>query len=174
MSNPMINPMAPINTEADARAAARASAVAIFIGVLYGLFGLVFGMDAMRAGVDAQMASSPQAGMTSETLVNIAVGMAVVFILIQLGLGWVQWAKPNIVIPIIFVILVAWGLVQMPLAMQAAANMGIEAPQTPMWMTVLAVVVMVVELVLHITGVRGASKLDKLRKAGPVNEDDFL
>jgi hypothetical protein len=170
MSNPMINPMAPINTEADARAAARASAVAIFIGVLYGLFGLVFGMDAMRAGVDAQMASSPQAGMTSETLVNIAVGMAVFFIVVQLVLGWVQWAKPNVVIPIIFAILVAWGLVSVILV-KAGAFPGAE---TPLWMTVLAVVVMVVELVLHITGVRGASKLDKLRKAGPVNEDDFL
>lgn len=174
MSNPMINPMAPIHTEADAKAAARASAVAIFIGVLYGVFGLVFGMEAMRAGVEAQMAANPQAGMTSDMMINIAMGMAVAFIVIQLVLGWVQWAKPNIVIPIIFVILVAWGLVQMPLAMQAAANMGIEAAQTPMWMTVVAVIVMLVELVLHITGIRGAAKLDKIRKAAPVQTDEFL
>lgn len=174
MSNPMINPMAPIATEADALAAARASAVAIFIGVLYGIFSLVFGMEAVRAGVEAQMAANPAAGMDADGMVNIAIGMGVFFIVIQLVLGWVQWAKPNIIIPIIFVILVAWGLIQIPLSMQAAASMGMDVPQPPMWQMVLAVVVMLVELVLHITGIRGASKLDKIRKAPPVQTDEFL
>lgn len=159
------NPTAPITTEAEAIGAARASAIAIFLGVIYGVFSLMVGMDAVRAGVEAQMAANPQPGMTSEMLINIAIGMGVVFILVQLVLGWVQWAKPNIVIPIIFVIMVVWGLVQIPLSMQTAASMGIDAPQPPIWMTVVAVAIMLVQLVMHIAGIRGARALDKLRMA---------
>ncbi len=163
------NPTAPITTEAEAIGAARASAIAIFLGVLYGVVSLMVGMDAVRAGVEAQMAANPQPGMTSDMLINIALGMGVFFILVQLVLGWVQWAKPNIVIPIIFLILVVWGLVQIPLSMQTAASMGIDAPQSPIWMTVVAVAVMLVQLVMHIAGIRGARQLDKLRMEAAQN-----
>ena len=163
------NPAAPITTEAEAISAARVSAIAIFLGVLYGVVSLMVGMDAVRAGVEAQMAANPQPGMTSDMLINIALGMGVFFILVQLVLGWVQWAKPNIVIPIIFVILVVWGLVQIPLSMQTAASMGIDAPQSPIWMTVVAVAVMLVQLVMHIAGIRGARQLDKLRMEAAQN-----
>lgn len=157
------NPMASISNEAEALAAARASAIAILIGVLYGIFSLVVGMDAVRAGVEAQMAANPQPGMTTDLLVNIALGMGVLFVLVQLVLGWVQWARPGVIIPIIFAILVAWGLIQIPLSMQAAASLGVDAPQAPIWTTAVAAAVLLVQLVLHIAGIRGARALDRLR-----------
>ncbi len=157
------NPMASISNEAEALASARSSAIAILVGALYGVFSLVVGMDAVRAGVDAQMAANPQPGMTSDLLVNIALGMGVFFILVQLVLGWVQWARPGVIIPIIFAILVAWGLIQIPLSMQAAASLGVDAPQAPIWTTALPAAVLLVQMVLHIAGIRGARALDRLR-----------
>jgi len=157
------NPMASISNEGQALAAARASAIAILVGALYGVFSLVVGMDAVRAGVEAQMAANPQPGMTSDLLVNIALGMGGVFILVQLVLGWVQWARPGVIIPIIFTILVAWGLIQIPLSMQAAASLGVDAPQAPISTTAVAAAALLVQLVLHIAGIRGARALDRLR-----------
>ena len=157
------NPMASISNEAEALAAARASAIAILVGAVYGVVNLVAGMDAARAGVEAQMAANPQPGMTSDLLVNVALGMGGLFILVQLVLGWVQWAKPGVIIPIIFSILVAWGLIQIPLSMQAAASLGVDAPQAPIWTTAVAAAVLLVQMVLHISGIRGARALDRLR-----------
>lgn len=157
------NPMASIGTEAEALAAARASAIAILVGVLYGAFSLVVGMAAVRAGVEAQLAAEPPAGMTADLLVNIALGMGVFLLLVQLVLGWVQWARPGVIIPIIFAILVGWGLVQIAFSIQAAASLGPDALQAPIWTTVVAAAVMLVQLVLHIAGIRGARALDRLR-----------
>jgi hypothetical protein len=89
--------------------------------------------------------------------------MGVFFILVQLVLGWVQWARPGVIIPIIFAILVAWGLIQIPLSMQAAASLGVDAPQAPIWTTAFAAAVLLVQMVLHIAGIRGARALDRLR-----------
>ena len=158
-----LNPMASMGNEAEAMAAARASAIAILVGVLYGAFSLVVGLAAVRAGVEAQLAADPQPGMTSDLLVNIALGMGVFLLLVQLVLGWVQWARPGVIIPIIFAILVGWGVVQILLSIQAAASLGPDAPRVPVVTTVVASVVMLVQLVLHIAGIRGARALDRLR-----------
>lgn len=176
MSNPMFSPTAPLNTEADAVAAARASAVAIFIGVLYGVVGIVMmmttGADQIRAAAEASAAQSGMPSMADAT-VQFALYGGIAFVVIQAILGWVQWAKPNIVIPIIFAILVAFGLVMAVLGLSKNGALPVEA-QTPMWQVVLGLVVMAVELFLHIVGIRGAGKLDKIRKAGPVDAEEFL
>ena len=158
-----MNPLSAATTEADALKAARASAIAIFIGAIYGAVGLMFGMDTMKAGIEAQAAA--QAPGMGDTMFMIAIGLAAVVVVIQLVLGFVQWAKPNSVIPIIFVILVAYGLISIPLGRMMAENMGAEAPNVPVWQMVSGAVVMVVELILHIAGIRGANALKRFRDA---------
>lgn len=158
-----MNPLSAAATEADALKAARASAIAIFIGAIYGVVGLTVGMDAMKAGVEAQAAAQTP-GM-GDTMFMIAMGLGCALIVVQLVLGFVQWAKPNSIIPIIFVILVAYGLVSIPLGHMMAENMGVEPPHVPAWQMATGVVVMVVELILHIAGIRGANALKRFRDA---------
>lgn len=164
------NPTAPIATEAEAIGAARASAVAIFLGVLWGIVGIFYLMTAGQALVDAAIAEAAaqtpeaagMAGMMAQGLLGLSIGLVVV----QLILGLVQWFKPNIVIPIIFAILVAFGLVT---GLMEALDIG--QPETagqfasPAWITWGGLALMVIQLVMHIAGIRGASALDKLRMA---------
>ncbi|MBU1540729.1 MAG: hypothetical protein KKC29_04965 [Alphaproteobacteria bacterium] len=164
------NPAAPITTEAEAISAARASALAIFLGVAWGIVGIVYLMTAGQALMDAAIAEasaqSPEAagmaGMMTQGLIGLSVGL----IVIQLIIGLVQWFKPNIVIPIIFAILVAFGLIT---GLMAALGIGqpenAAAFSNPVWLTWGGIVVMVIELILHIAGIRGARMLDKLRMA---------
>jgi len=165
MSNWMkaVNPLSTPSSEPEALAAARASTIAIGIGLLYGVVGLTFGMDTMKAGMDAQAANNP--AVTGETMFHIALGMAALMMLVQLVLAVFQWVKPNIVIPIIFAILVGYGLIMVPLGPMMSENMGLETPVMPVWQTVTGVVVMVVELALHIAGIRGATALKRFRDA---------
>lgn len=162
------NPTAPITTEAEALAAARASALAIFLGVLWGIVGIVYLMTAGQAVMEAAMAQASadapeMAGMTG-AMTQLALWMSVGFVVIQLVLGLVQWAKPNIVIPIIFLILVAFGLVSGLAGLMMAGQAGMpETAAAPVWQTWLGLIILVVQLVLHIAGIRGARQLDKLR-----------
>lgn len=162
------NPTAPITNEAEATAAARASALAIFLGVLWGIVGIIYLMTAGQAVMEAAMAQASadapeMAGMTG-IMTQAALWMSVGFVAIQLVLGLVQWAKPNIVIPIIFVILVAFGLVSGLMGMMMVGQEGMPAAAAaPAWQTWGGVVILVVQLILHIAGIRGARQLDKLR-----------
>ena len=165
------NPMATIGTEAEALKAARASAVAIFIGVAFGLVGVFVmmngGLEAMRSAVAAQSAGGDQqiAGMAG-ALADFTLYTMIAMVVIQLILGFVQWFKPNIVIPILFIVLVVYGLGSTLLGQMMAGQM--EVPQTAMnsgFMVAFGIAVLVVELILHIAGVRGASALRKFRDA---------
>lgn len=157
-----MNPTAPIESRAAAVDAARASAIAIAIGVVWGLFGLLYmltgGQAAMQAAVAQAAADSPEAAAMAGAMGGVAIGMIIFFIVIQAILGLVQWFKPNIVIPIIFIILVIYGLGTAVLGLMMAGSMPAGAA-SPMWLTVGGFVVMVVELILHIAGARGASKI---------------
>ncbi|HYC98878.1 hypothetical protein [Brevundimonas sp.] len=165
------NPMATIGTEAEALKAARASAIAIFIGVAFSLLGVVMmmngGLEAMESAVAAQSAGGdPQIASMTGAIAQFTLYLMIVVVVVQLILGFVQWAKPNMVIPILFIVLVVYGLGSTVLAQMMAGQ--IDVPETPMnapWMIVLGIVVMVVELILHIAGVRGAGALKKFRDA---------
>lgn len=161
------NPTAPINNEAEALAAARASAIAIFIGVLWGIVGIIYmmtaGQGAMEAALAQSAAEAPEVAGMAGIMTQAALWMAGILVVIQLVLGLVQWSKPNKVIPIIFIVLVIYGLGSTALGLMMSGQMDIpEAAQAPMWLTALGFVVMIVELVMHFAGVRGASRLDKL------------
>ena len=162
------NPTAPITNEAEATAAARASAIAIFLGVLWGIVGIIYLMTAGQAVMEAAMAQASadapeMAGMTG-IMTQAALWMSVGFVVIQLVLGLVQWAKPNIVIPIIFVILVAFGLVSGLMGMMMVGQEGMPAATAaPAWQTWGGLLILAVQLLMHIAGIRGARQLDKLR-----------
>ena len=162
-----MNPTSPLNTEAEALAAARASAIAIFLGVVWGIIGVVYlmtaGQEAMQAAMAAAGGDEATAGMAG-SMAQFALYMAIGLVVIQAILGFVQWAKPNKVIPILFIILVVYGLGSAALGQLMADQIGVpEGSQGPLWLVVAGFVVMIVQLVLHIAGVRGASRLDRLR-----------
>lgn len=165
-----MTPTAPINTRPEAIAAARASAIAIAIGVVWGIVGVIYLMTAGSAAMEAALADAAAqnpdaAGMSGMAglMTGAAIGTGIFLVIVQLVLGLVQWFKPNIVIPILFTVLVVYGLGSTVLGM-AMMNDQV-AGANPMWFTVLGLVVLVVELVLHIAGIRGANALNKMNKA---------
>ena len=163
-----INPLSNPATEADARRQARASAVAIGLGVLMSVWGIIYvttiGREEIQAAMDQALAASPEAAGMTGMMGSFVIGVDVVTLVIQAILGLVQWFKPNIVIPIIFTVLVVYGLGSSALGLmmqdQAAA-----AVQPAAWQTVLNFVVLAVQLILHIAGIRGASALSKFRES---------
>ena len=167
-----MNPTARISTAEEARAAARASAIAIFLGVIWGIIGLVWlmgpGAAVMEAAMAEAAATSPEAASMTGMMTGAAVIFAGVLVVIQLVLGLVQWFKPNIVIPILFTVLVVYGLGSTALGMVMAGQMeelGATAAAAPAWQTWGGLAVMVIQLILHIAGIRGASALRKFRDA---------
>ena len=166
-----INPLSNPATEVDARRQARASALAIGLGVLWGVWGVVYMMTDGKAVMDAAMAeataATPEAAGMMGVMASVIIGMGIAMVVIQAILGLVQWFKPNIVIPIIFTILVVYGLgsTVMGQVMGEQMRAQMSAPEVPQWQMVLGYVVLAVQLILHIAGIRGASALDKLRKS---------
>jgi len=162
------NPTGSITTEAEALAAARASALAIFLGVVWGAVGVFMLMSGGSAEVEAAMAQAsadaPEMAGMGGAVMQIATMAAIGFVVIQLVLGLVQWAKPNIVIPIIFALLVAFGLVMGLFGLMTAGQEGIsETAAAPTWQVWVGLVILVIQLILHIAGIRGARALDRLR-----------
>lgn len=169
-----MNPTATISNAEEARAAARASAIAIFLGVVWGIIGIVWlmgpGAAVMEAAMAEAAATSPEAAGMTGMMTGAALVFAGVLVVIQLVLGLVQWFKPNIVIPILFTVLVVYGLGTTALGMVMADQMqelgaSPAAAAAPAWQTWGGIAVLVVQLVLHIAGIRGASALRKFRDA---------
>lgn len=168
------NPTTPITTETEAVAAARASAIAIFLGVLWGVVGIIYLMTAGQAIMDAAVAEaaaqSPEAAGMAGMMAQGILGLSIAFVVIQLIIGLVQWFKPNVVIPIIFALLVGFGLITgLMAAFGVAQPEGAAAVATPAWQIWGGLLVLVIQLVLHIAGIRGSQKLDKLRLAAAQN-----
>lgn len=164
-----MNPAGAISNAEEAKAAARASAIAIFLGVVWGVIGLVWMMGPGAAFMEAAMAeaaaSSPGAEGMGEMMAGMAIGFAGFVIVCQVILGLVQWFKPNIVIPILFLVLVVYGLGSAVLALTMADQFGMGAAQVPAWQTWGGIVVMLIQVILHIAGIRGASAMSKFRNA---------
>ncbi len=167
------NPTTPITTEDEAIAAARASAIAIFLGVLWGAVGIVYLMTAGQAIMDAAVAQasaqSPEAAGMAGAMAQGVLGLSIAFVVVQLILGLVQWFKPGAVIPIIFALLVAFGLVTGLVAAFGPGQADMPAAATPAWQTWGGLVILVIQMVLHIAGIRGARTLDKLRMSAAQN-----
>lgn len=166
-----MNPTAAITNAAEAKAAARASAIAIFLGVIWGVIGIVWlmgpGAPMMEAAMAEAAATSPEAAGMTELMASGAMVFAGVLVVIQLILGLVQWFKPNIVIPILFTVLVVYGLGTTALGMVMAEQLDIPAAAAaaPAWQTWGGLALLVIQLILHIAGIRGANALGKFRDA---------
>lgn len=159
------NPTAPITTEPEALGAARASAIAIFIGFLTGAVGLVWqtlnpqDIDAVIAQAGA---TDPQAASVAAASVQAGIWLGVALVIIQLILGVIQWRNPNKILAILFIVLVAFGIV-MTAAAPLLAGMVPNVPATPGWQIALSLVILVIQMVLLIAGLRGIGKLDAIQ-----------
>lgn len=155
-----MNPTAPLNTEEAALAAAKVSAVGMVIG-------------AIHQAVGGWYSSTPEASAAAGRLVEKLTGqvpppeqmaasaqqgviIAGVFVVLQLGFAAWQWKKPNIVLPILFLVLCIWGL--------GTAGLGLAmGAEQPMYLSAFSIVAMLIAVVTHIAGIRGASALSKIR-----------
>lgn len=155
------NPLATIETEAEALRAARASAISLWLsGAKWGLGALLMvdDMPAMRAA----MASSDSASDTAiQNLVGGGLAEATVMItgclgLFQILMGVVQWRKPNTSIPAVFLVLSVYGL-GTALWSQVSGDAGVGWPMLVSYFT------LIVAVVFHTAGLRGAGRLKAFR-----------
>lgn len=160
-------PTSPITTESEALRAARASAIAIFIGVVVGIIGAMWTVmhpELIQQAVANAEAQAPGSGATAEAGAKFGMYFGYAIILIQLVIGLVQWRSPNKIIAFIFLALIVLGFL-MTAAVPLMAGMVPNMPATPGWQIALSLVVMAVQFVLHITGLKGIGKLDQLQMA---------
>jgi len=160
-----MNPSSPITTEAEAERAAKASAISIMIGVVVGLVGLAWTFAnpaAIHEAVAAASQNDPAAAAASQGALQVGMWIAGGMVLVQIVLGTIQWRNPGKFIAILFMVLIAFGLVS-TLAAPMMAGMAPGMPETPMWQIVLSVVVMIVQMVLHVAGLRGINQLDRIQ-----------
>lgn len=160
-----LSPTAPINTESEALRAARASAIAIFIGAAVGVVGAIWTLmhpELVQEAIAQATAQNPEAGPAAAASAQFGMYFGYAMILVQLVLGFVQWRSPNKVIAYIFIALIVLGFLStaaVPLMAGVVPNM----PATPIWQIALSLVVMAVQFVLHLTGLKGMKKLDQLQ-----------
>ena len=160
-----LSPTAPITNEAEALRAARASAIAIFIGVVVGIIGAVWTLmnpQIIDDAVAQAEAQTPGAGAIAQSSAQMGMYFGYAMILVQLILGFIQWRSPNKIIAYIFLALIVLGFLStaaVPLMAGVVPNM----PATPIWQIALSLVIMAVQFVLHLTGLKGMKKLDQLQ-----------
>jgi len=160
-----MNPAAPLATEDAARAAARVSAVGMVIGAISTAVGGWYASTPAASAAAARMiedftGQTPDAAqLASQTQMGLYLAGALV--VLQLILAAVQWSKPNGVLPIVFLVLVVWGLGGSILAL----TMPMFGGGQPVWLTVFTLATMLIAAVLHIAGIRGAGALAKFRDA---------
>ncbi|CAN5279746.1 hypothetical protein BH09PSE1_BH09PSE1_06060 [soil metagenome] len=157
-------PTTPITTEAEALKAARASAISIFIGVVAGIIGAVWTLmhpELVQAAIANAEAQAPGAGATAAGGAQFGMYFGYAMIVLQLVLGFVQWRSPNKIIAFLFIALIVLGFLTTA-AVPLMAGLVPNMPATPSWQIVLSLVILVIQFVLHITGVRGIGKLNQL------------
>lgn len=160
-------PNSPITTEAEAHKAARASAIAIFIGVAVGVIGVIWNLihpETIQAAIAQAQAQSPEAGQAAAASVQFGQYFGYGIIVLQLVLGFVQWRSPNKIIAFIFMALIVLGFLTTA-AVPLMAGLVPNMPATPVWQILLSLVIMAIQFVLHITGLKGIGKLDQLQMA---------
>jgi magnesium-transporting ATPase (P-type) len=160
-----INPTAPLRTEAEAEAAAKASAISIFIGVIVALASIAWSLAnpaAVQDAVASAAGSDPDAQAAAAVGAQFAIYLSGGLAVVQLIFGIIQWRNPGKWIAILFLVLLAYGILSTaatPLLAGSIPNM----PEIPTWQIALSLVIMVIQVVLHVAGLRGINKLDQLQ-----------
>ena len=160
-----MNPASPITTEAEAERAARASAISIMIGVVVGLASLAWTFSNPAAMQDAMAAASqgdPSNAAATQAALQVGLWFGGALVLVQLILAVVQWRNPGKFIAILFMVLVAYGLIS-TLAAPVIAGMMPNVPTVPIWQIALSLVILIIQMVLHVAGLRGIKKLDDIQ-----------
>lgn len=164
-----MNPTTPLTDAGIARKAAQASAVGMLVGavntVAEGWYAANGGAEASQRMLESLTGQAPTAEEIASAAQFGLIGTAVVVVL-HLVLAGVQWKKPNSVLPILFLVLVVWGLGSALLGLISAGQLeAIGATPRPMWLTVVTLVTLAIAAVLHIAGIRGSSALGKFQNA---------
>lgn len=157
------NPLATIDTEAEALMAARASSITLWLSgakwVMAAIL-MIEDMPRLKAAM-ARGADSPLHDLFGNGRAEAAVAITAAIGLFQVMLGGVQWRAPNTVIPIIFLILSAYGLGN---ALWSQITGGAGAGTG--WSMMLSYFTLVVAVLFHWIGLRGAARLEKLHRVG--------
>lgn len=143
------NPFGPVDSGSTAAAMARLSA--------WG-FGLWAATGLMQAGLVWFSADVGLAAFRGATT-----GFAIFFALIAALLGWMQWRRPNRILPVFGL---AWALYELSsfgVSLLVGAPLGVAG--VPVWGAVVAAVAMLVCAVLHVGGLRGSAALARLAPA---------
>lgn len=158
-----MNPTAPLTTEDAALAAAKVSAFGILAGVvnqaISGWYATTPEAQAAAARMVENLTGQPVDPAALAQQSQIGLYMTGGFIVLQLGLAFWQWAKPNIVLPILFLILMIWGLGTGLLALFMPTMGGGQ----PLWLSLTVVLLMLFGVITQVSGIRGASALSKIR-----------
>ena len=160
-----MNPSSPITTEAEAERAAKASAISIMIGVVVGLASLAWTFANPALVQDAMATASagdPTNTAAAQAALQVGLWMGGGLVLIQLILAAIQWRNPGKFIAILFMVLIAFGIVS-TLAAPLMAGSVPNMPVTPIWQVVLSIVIMIVQMILHVTGLKGIKQLDRIQ-----------
>ncbi|WP_420478594.1 hypothetical protein [Brevundimonas sp. FT23028] len=168
-----MNPTAPVNTEAAALAAARVSAVGIAIGAIHQAFNAWYATTPEASAAAAASAAdlieklTGQVPSAEQLAASAQQGMMVagVLTLLQIGLAVWQWLKPNIVLPILFLVLCVWTFGTSALGLAPGGHQ-------PMYLSLFSLFAMGIAIVTHIAGIRGASALGKIRQQAETAQDD--
>lgn len=158
-----MNPTATLTTEPVALDAARVSAVGMVLGAINQAIAGWYastdaGVAAARGMVEQMLGEAPSAEQMAQQAQSGLI-MTGVLVVIQLGLAALQWRKPNGILPIIFLILVIWGLGTSLLAFFVPAISAVQ----PLWMTLLTIALMAVAAITHIASIRGVGALNRIR-----------
>lgn len=151
-----MNPVTGIKTESDARAVARSSSIALWLSAArYAVttVSMAANFGAVRAMAATQAEEMGGAVSVDMVAYGIVAGPAIIAA-VEIAAGLWQWKRPGVVVPIIWLFLIAYGLFEFVRG---------GAPLTGMGLGVAGL--MVVQLILHISGIRGANALGKFREA---------
>ncbi|MNE14439.1 hypothetical protein [uncultured Brevundimonas sp.] len=137
------NPFGPVDSGSTAAAMARLSAWGFW---LWGAVGL------LQAGLVWYASDASYAEFRGATT-----GFAVFFALIAGILGWIQWRRPNRILPVFGL---AWALYELSstgVSLLVGAPLGVAG--VPVWGGAVAAAAMLVCAVLHVGGLRGSAAL---------------
>ena len=143
------NPFGPVDSGSTAQAMARLSAVAFGVWAATGL---------MQAGLVWFSADVGLAAFRGATT-----GFAIFFALIAALLGWMQWRRPNRILPVFGL---AWALYELSstgVSLMVGAPLGVAG--VPAWGGLIAATAMLACAVLHVGGLRGAAAMGRLATA---------
>lgn len=138
-------PFAPVDSAETAAALARGSAIAFWI---WGAVGL------MQAGL-VWFLSTPE----HEAMRGTTAGFAVFFAAMAFLLGRVQWRRPNRLLPGFGMVWAIYELSALSVSLMVGAPLG--AAGLPGWSFGVAGAAMILCLLLHVGGLRGATALAK-------------